>query len=255
MSKTVPEGFFEPWLIKTDAWPDPQEYVKATEKKRKSNNLKPQSAISRALLQKQFADHQDYHRFIQQWCHTISENENDCILDLLADVKRMLTRFALRELPGKASDVAIAIAAGMKEIEQPDFVKIAAQSLYWHIYRVSSFCGSDLCSSVSAWATAHQRIAYECTATGAQHQKNKISSFSLMAADRFWIAVYGSKEMISLHDFAKKHDLDTRLCIWQIAKLLEGSYANLPKQTLAASDYVLKKTILSETSKKSRRKK
>lgn len=227
----MPEGFQEWWLAPPDV--PPREFAEKLKELRYLNNLKPVIQPTKALLQKQLADFQLHRKFLKTWNKEMTEDEGKEIQEIIELANKKLMAITLREIPGKAFDVSMSIVAGMKEVKESDFIDVCAQTLYWNIFRVSPWAGMGELSSMSCWNTAFQCLLYECTATGASNQKNKISLFTQEANDRAWYAIKGSDDLVQLYDFANGYELDTTFCIYYMSELLKAVYYGQKDYTVA----------------------
>jgi hypothetical protein len=196
-------------------------------KERIKNNLAKNITISRAMLAFQVAQIRDFRVFLRRFPIHLPEEEMKEIDLQIKAIEKRIAAMAYKEVARQSGDLAIAMVAGMRKFCNEDFVDLAAQSLFYYLYRLSPYSSNGSVNPLAPWSSAFTRISFEATSTGPSNQKNKIVSWSLEQCDKFWKNAHGCKEIVYIHEQATEHGLDITDCIWSIANLCKQAFAKL----------------------------
>lgn len=230
-----PAKWIEYWLYPTESV---SSEVSALNKERVKNNMAKSIPISRALLAYQISQLKEFKNFLKKFPIHLSDDEMETIEIKIKELDSIMKSLAFREAARQAGDLATALVAGMRRICNEDFVDLAAQSLFWFLYRLSPYASNGETSPIASWSSCYNRIAYEATATGPANQKNKIVSWSLEQCDKFWKNAHGSPEMAAIHQMALDNGLDVTECIWSIANLAKSAYSKVKiEKSLTKNDH------------------
>ena len=171
-----PAKWVEYWLYKST---DVSKDVIELNKDRQKHNIAENVKVSRALLAYQVSKLKQFKTFLKKFPLKYTEKEMNKCYEKLNEIEKTLNMLAYREAARQGADLAIALVAGMRKLSTEDFVDLAAQSCFWHLYRLSPYAGSGDCCPLTSWASSFARIAFEATCTGPSNQKNKIVAYSL----------------------------------------------------------------------------